>query len=395
MKFTMGFLALVLSLSPAAFAEMVPAPAAEARVPGLDRAGELGRAMEAAINKGEGATFDTKFNVDLLLDRALGVLKADDALQRGFRTGVKRKFVLGQRIVEGMGKDGTYTLRRVYQKEGKAHLLFRMNSEAGLNYHDMLVEPGVNGAEPTVTDIYIYLAGENLSETLKRGYLPLVAEQRAKSDRTFLMSAHDEAYCKHLSTLTELGKVTVLRDGAKWLRIYKTLPAELQRDRNLAMVRTQMAVASKDDAEYLEALEFLKKVMPDDPAADLISIDSLVLREKFADAQAALLRLNKAVGPDGELLGLAAGMAHKAGDKQKAYSLVDDAMRAEPKLVSPYWVLLTLSLTDKDFVKSVKMLNEIETKFELSMGDLQGVPIYAEFVKSPEYKKWMAGRTAK
>jgi hypothetical protein len=60
----------------------------------------------------------------------------------------------------------------------------------------------------------------------------------------------------------------------------------------------------------------------------------------------------------------------------------------EPTLAKPYWGLVTLSLKTRDFDQTAAMLDQIEQKLHLKIGDLEAIPLYAGFVKSDAYSKW-------
>jgi hypothetical protein len=71
------------------------------------------------------------------------------------------------------------------------------------------------------------------------------------------------------------------------------------------------------------------------------------------------------------------------------------AIAGEPTLALAHWVLIGLSLQDKQFKDTARYLDGIERDAHLELGDLEPLKEYAGFVKSPEYKTWKKKRAAR
>jgi len=61
-------------------------------------------------------------------------------------------------------------------------------------------------------------------------------------------------------------------------------------------------------------------------------------------------------------------------------------------LKGAYWRLVDVSLHQKDFAETARLLNLLADRFQMQIKDLTTVPSYAEFVRSPEYKDWLESR---
>jgi hypothetical protein len=83
------------------------------------------------------------------------------------------------------------------------------------------------------------------------------------------------------------------------------------------------------------------------------------------------------------------------GDRKTALGHFKAALAAEPTLALVHWVLIGLSLQDKQYKDTVRYLDGIERDTRVELGDLEAVEEYAGFVKSREYKAWKKKRATR
>ena len=138
----------------------------------LDRATAIGEKMdEALITEDQeylNGLFDKKaFTKSIIID-------SDDQAVKGFNEGFLSGFdqplaffnlIFGQ--VQAQGDELSFV--RAYVKNGTPHILFRIYGNGGRNYHDYELKE-IDG-QLKIIDLYIYIAGENLTETIRRFYL--------------------------------------------------------------------------------------------------------------------------------------------------------------------------------------------------------------------------------
>jgi hypothetical protein len=89
---------------------------------------------------------------------------------------------------------------------------------------------------------------------------------------------------------------------------------------------------------------------------------------------------------------LRAGIHYQAGDLAAAEVAARKALAEEPTLEDAYWQVATVSLDTKSYETTVEMLDLLQQRFGVELEDLTKVPEYADFVKSPEYRKWAQTR---
>ena len=174
----------------------------------------------------------------------------------------------------------------------------------------------------------------------------------------------------------------------KALQIYDQLPSELQRDKNVLLIRLRAAQAV-GEAAYAEAVRDLRAVHPDDPCIDLYGITCFLQKKDFAQALASINRVEKSLG-DAPYANLLRAYVHQnAGNWPAAQKAAEAAVAAEPTLADAHWILVLVSLQEKRHAETLQRLREIERRFAPEFPDFTSIPDYAEFVKSPQYQEWL------
>jgi hypothetical protein len=337
--------------------------------------------IATAVQSGQGAALDDAIDVDAILERAYRGLDASDASKREFAAGVKKSFGFGGLISKEIEQSGSYELLRVRAVKGKQRALFRLISPSGVNYHDMELEPTRNGKSQRVVDIFIFLSGEWLSETMRRAFLPVVAHEKRGA------GGAERAFIDNLPKITELSTAVRKGEHARVLAIYKTLPPEVQKDRNVMLMYYQ-AASKTGDAEYARALSAIQKAFPNDPALDLLLFDDYFLKKNYDGALAAVARVRRALGGDAYLDFLEGNIYYSKGDQAGAKVRLNRAIAAEPDLADPYWTLITISLEQRQWNETARLLDLVEQNARVELQDVGNVAEYAEFAKTKAYQTW-------
>jgi tetratricopeptide (TPR) repeat protein len=238
-------------------------------------------------------------------------------------------------------------------------------------------------------DIYVYSSGEWFSQLIRRGFLPFASGAGGRSP-----DGIEDGESLYLENLQNILKMTELYRAGNYkdaLATFDGLPGKLKRNRNILMQRFAIAVGA-GGAEYDTAMHDLKTAFPDDPSLGLVLIDYHFNRGEYDQSLELIARLNEAVGGDPYLNFLRASVLFAAGRLDEAKLAARRAIEAEPALADPYWALLTISLQQKEFAETARLLTEIETALEVEFEDLSGFPDYREFVASEAYTSWVAER---
>jgi tetratricopeptide (TPR) repeat protein len=398
-----AWLCAVLLLTQAGCRKALPDPASPA--PALESAGpppteqearQFADRMTSAVRAGDAAAIDQLLRLAGLAERVISDLGLSSRERQGFLAGVAtslRQASFGQQILQGIKGDGSYQLLRIRTVDGRPRPLFRMiHSEGALNYHDYALARHKDG-EVVTEDMFVFVNGEPLSQTVRRLVIPALASLRDKG-------AHRGVDPQELSSLEAVGAMTRAFRGGDFktaVTTYRTLPRQCQERKPILVLYVQatMGLGEDGEADYLAAMETFRKLFPNDAAVDFISIDYFLLKKRYDEARLAMDRLNEAVGGD-PYLGVLRGTAWmEEGRFEEAGRAIEKAIQEEPGLTPAYWARVTLSLREKNHNDTLKWLKIIVGNRGVEVQDLAAVPEYAEFVKSPrhgEWQKWYATR---
>lgn len=355
----------------------------------------LGRQIETAMNRKDPSVLDRAFDFDAMLDRAMSRYdvsqKLKDDFRRGAMTGLRKNSFASQ-VVTSMRNPAGYQFLRVQRgADGEPQLLFRLvTSDSGLNYHRMLLASTANGLR--ITDIYIYLLGEQLSDTFRRAFLPLAYDaQRGVLGK---LLGWESDFVKNLPKLQKMQALAKEGKRSDALQLYFELPPTLQRDKTFLLMRTMFA-AEVGNREYEDAMKAYQAAFPNDPSVDLVTLDGYVLNKRYGEAIKAVDRINASVAGDAYLAALRASLYLLDGKPALARQSAQKAVADDPKLADGYWALVAASLAEKNYPETARTLQLIERNLGVRLNDLKGNKQYAGFVQSPEYQTWMKTRPSR
>ena len=348
---------------------------------------DFARKIEQTVSQGNGRLLDTAFDVDILVERMLGGRGISANIIGGIKQGVRRGLDLGTRLNGIVAKGGSYNLLKLHRQGDEIRALYRLQAEGGLNYHDIILVK--KDGRVRIADIYVFISGEYMSATMRRPVLPVITRHE-KSPLTKLLTGESE-YVKsfaHIMSMTD-----AIRAGKpdEALAIYGKLPASVQRDKSVMLLRFNAATRKgSDSAEYRQAMADMERLFLDDPCLPLLALDLYMLRKDYAKAFKAIDTIEKATGDKAYtdfLRGNIYYMQHKLGQARAALEL---SIKQEPALLPAYWSLITLALETKDWAAVSRWLTRAEKNAGVQLVDLEEVEAYAEYVKTEEYRKWTA-----
>ena len=359
---------------------------------------ELAGKISEAISKNDFEAFKRVFDFDAMLEAMGAGVPTTDAFRENFHKGILESLEgdqgIFQRIVQQMGQGGSYTFLRLHSRDRRRTALFRMilPDGAGVNYHEYLITRKPDGKLHS-PDIYIYLSGEPMSQTLRRFYVPAAAN--ASRGLISKLVGPEQEFVKSFPTVKKMTDSMAGRQFQDVLDAYAELPASLQKDKSMLILRMQAAQGVKNDKVYQESLQAFRKMHPQDPCVDIISIDYFLLNQEFDKCMGSIDRLDKELGGDPYLDVMRVGLHRTENKLDVAWKDVIRAIKREPTLFQAYEAQLDLSLALKKYDGTVSALKILREQFGIAFKDLSTVPEYAGFVASPEYKAWEAYAKAK
>ncbi len=351
---------------------------------------KLAALFERHVRDGETDQATQLIDWDAILKKATAgfgegadVAQARTDFIRGVLDTARESGGLASQVSAAVEQGGSYRLLRIHRVNGDPRALFRLllPDSGGVNYYDLTFSRDASG-RLRISDVHLALSGEFLSDTLRRAWLPVVAKVAGVT-----LQERDAVYIRHLDDLQKMVAEAGQEHVTEALAIFHSLPPALQADKNILLIRLQ-AAHKVGDEEYSRAIADLERLFPRDATVDLLTIDGHLLRGHFEQALASVERLEKSIGGDPYLHVLRAGIHYQAGDLPAAESAARQAIAGEPTLEDAYWQVATFSLDTKKFDTTVEMLDLLQKRFAVELEDLTKVPEYAEFVKSPQYRKW-------
>jgi hypothetical protein len=355
---------------------------------------DYAQAVVKAVTTGDLATLNNLIDWEAIFQTMATGLEMSDSYRAGVFKGMRNAITDPERgfcgqLIKNLKKGGKFSFLRVRQSHGRQVVLFRMlleGDQGGLNYFEFAPRR-YPGGQVRAVDVYTYLSGELISETLRRALLPMVAEEsRSILDKLIAGErdyVHDFPDIGRAATLVTQGK------GVEALAIYNKMRPETRRQKVVLLGRLSAAQVAGDDNEYAQTIEEFRKFYPNDAGLDLVSIDGFVMRKDIDGAVKAIGRLDQALGGDSYLDTMCAGVCESNGDLEGTRRFARRAVERDPTQVSGYWAVVAYSLKAKDYDETLAYLKAIDQKFSMNFKDLTKAPLYAGFVKSPQYSQWL------
>jgi len=344
----------------------------------LSWAATLTKTIEA---KDENKFTKVLFDLDMLFqDSVSGVPDGEfkDGIKRGINESMQASLAM---MIAGDDfsvrrlrdtKYGTTVLTRMLNKDGTvAYVLWRLMTNG-------------KGAVKAV-DLLSLGTGEWTSQVLARA-----AVLNMPQEASFLskLAGKQLEYSQGQEKCLALLKDQQAQNFKGVLKRYKSLPANLKKEKFIQLLRLGAAMQVDDD-EYIAAINDFKRAHPDDLAAALHSIDFYFLKEEFGMMRKTIDSILLKLGPDSHLYSLKA-VGYSSEDKHlEAAKTLQLAIKTEPEREENYWSLIESSLNAGDFNTVNMTLKSLVKRFGYTEFDFESVDIYQPFLKSPQHKNFM------
>lgn len=310
--------------------------------------------------------------------------KPIDEFRESFLKDVESRNSLGAKIIQTVRSGGSYEFLQFRKNENTMAAVFRMllPGGKGVNYHEYSLAKTKSGSV-VASDIYVYLSGEKLSQTIRRNLVSAIGSQETENEVRF--TGTDLLLSQNVATIKSLNEALAQKDANNAREQILKLPKELRTDK---AIQTLTLNTYQNSNAFVTVLDGVRKACPQDVFMDMIAIDVLVRQKKFGDAITAIERISKRVGGDPYLKILHGRMLLNQGDQQAGRQMIKEAVSEDEGILSGYWNLVSFALNDKDHEETLRLLKKIHLQFKIKFKDLNAIPSYKEFVKSPEYKQW-------
>jgi hypothetical protein len=258
-----------------------------------------------------------------------------------------------------------------------------VSDNLGFIYHDNRLARSDDG-KVRARDIYITVTGTCLSDSLR----PLILEALANQSRGFVerLTGEQSLYAQHMA---EISRMLALQESnpQEALQLYRELPPQIQTMRIMLIFRLKCAQAVSS-VESCAAVAALQQHCGQDGSVDAILLDYYVNQKHWADARICIDNLNKMVGGDSHLDSVRISLMIREGKLAVARAESDRLLEEYPNLTAAYNAALEVAAAQGDFDRIVELFTFLEM-LGVELSDPTTLPIYAEFIKSPQYAQWM------
>jgi hypothetical protein len=356
---------------------------------------QVAHLLSEAIQKGDIEACDKLLDWGPTIDKVteLPIAPNLDEGRKNFRkrclTTLRREASIARLLAEQVKAGGSYKFIRMNLNEPEPYVLFRLNSALnGPNYHYLYLQRRPDGAV-VVADAFVFVSNERLSEGWRREWLTATKDLMRTSLDRFLFPK--DARSGGADEFSKLYALSQGRKGNETLAFYRKLPDVLRKDKQVLTIRLKAAMAVSPE-ELTQSIKDFRKYYPDDVGVDFLLIPGHASQSKFDKALECLDRVNEQIGGDFLLLTQRASLLVAMKRIPEAKKAVTDAISGEPDLRDAYVVGLSVSLAEQNFDDTVRYLNILQNQFGYRWDDFDDASDYSEFVKSPQYLKWMDTR---
>ena len=354
---------------------------------------EFARSLEKSVAEHDLNSINDLIDWNAILDistagaKTAALEQGRKEFKKGFLKEVGAETNFSGQIARTVKNGGSFKFLRLDQVGEEPIALFRLKNpnQGGINYHQYFLKRSEDG-RVRATDIFVFAIAERISDTLRRIWLPLTAETSKNLLQRFTQPM--DPVLVALQSIPKMQKLVREGQGEQALEIYRGLPEKARQEKVFLLIRLSAAQTISEE-EHAEAIEDFRKYHPNDAALDFLLIDGYVLKKDFEKALGCIDRSNKNVGGDSCLLSMRANVLARLGRIDEAETTMSEALKLEPELVDNYFGAIEIALLAKNYDRTVTYLTKLQTDFGMQFVDLTQIPVYAEFVKSPQYKKWI------
>jgi hypothetical protein len=350
----------------------------------------IAESIEYAVESHNSDIFSGMFDWDEIIRRATTPSEGSKKYNQMFVKFKKRNLSgengFASRIIGHVKQGGEFKYLRNRTKEGTKWLLFRLwiPERSSLDYFDFELDKLADGTF-RISDYYRYRNGWTQSESLRRGYLRNADAGSRVLEKNDL-SEEEMSFAENNKKIEQMNEFCSAGNGQRALDIYAELPAALQKEKSVLLCRLE-AASYLGGAIYDDATIAARDALPNDPCLDFALVNYYYTHNEGDKYRAAIDRIDKKIDGDAYLDALRAIGYFQEKNYKLAREFAQKAIDVEDKSLVAYIILLQTALAEKDFDEVSKLITIMEEKSIMTFPDLTTEPIFADYMKSPQYEK--------
>lgn len=251
---------------------------------------------------------------------------------------------MGDRIIGAVKDDGFYSLVKMYEKDGTKHLLFRLYTGAALNYHDMELIKVKKSLK--VADLYIYLSGESMSQSMGELLNRLITSKKGTVQNI-----------NEVATYVKSGEYKLAATA------YKKLDKKIKESKVAQILNLQILSATEEENKYLNALSQYQKKFPNDPSLPLVLVDYHILKKQYAQALDDINTLDDVINKDPFLDYYRGVIYNSMEDSTSAFVCLERLYKNMPEFKSGMLELLVNYLLHNKYDEAKPLIADYKAKY--------------------------------
>lgn len=334
---------------------------------------------------------------EIVFAKVADLTETPSAKRRSFIDTAKQGYftnTVASNIAAPVKAGGSFDFIRYSQRDNVETAIFRLiRADTAFAYYEFALPAKESISTLLAPDVYIYVNSQWLSQISADIMLQIGAvESPSLLNKLFRSSGLGSSDAKKLS------KIIASSRAEKWKEVistYEELPKEMRQSKVCLMFRFKAASSLSDPSEITAVIEDLRKFCPNDPGIEILSLDYYTLRKEYGKAMRAIDSLDRSVGGDAYIDVLRGNISLQANDFDQAIASGKRALEKEPSLLAAYDVVALSAQAKGDFAEVVTYMKVLQSRGVITPDSIAGVPDFAPFVASGEYKAWKAESEAK
>lgn len=296
----------------------------------------LRASIDSAITERNAAFFDRLVDGDEMAERVAKQMpdRPNAETMRAIRSGAPTA-TFGKQIMIEIRQGAAYRFVRAYASRDREHLIYRLYSDRGLNYHDYELTRSGNAVK--VADIMVYYTGETMSKTFAD------------------MLGGLERVTSKAGIGAEMTEMRMLMNDGKYRQakaMHDAWPPAVRQIRLIELVNIQLLSALQEHEAHVAAVERFAAKYPEAPNAPLLMMDAYLLTGRFDKAMAAVRRIDSSVKGDPFLIYYRGLVSRMAGDTAQYREYIRQAYAASLDMDVVTLEMLFVALQTGDAVRA-------------------------------------------
>lgn len=352
----------------------------------------LAGGLEEAAQMRQPAFFNDVFSIDYFLTRMqendkienlIELLQKDDIFER-----FRMDFDYGSTILTNLGDNGYFNFTKYYEDSlGQPHIVFRIFSDAGLNYFDYLIVE--KNGQLKIGDVYNNTTSEWLSSTMRNAYISFYSEEDIENISE--LNHYDKDFYQAMKWLQTIGSALAENNYSTAMAAYQKIPESMLENKLIQTMGIRIASGLGNDSLFLSLLRQMESSFPKESVAlDLLKLDVFFVENKYDSALFIVDRIENTMGED-PMLNYYRGNLHFAMEQ---YPLAEDEyqmiIQEYPAFEEAYGSVFSTQIIQKDYQQALETLTTMHQLFDYPIDQLEKFCTqFPDLTQSEDYKTWI------